>query len=427
MKLKILFLAANPLDSRRLALDQEARAIDEALRRANFRDRFELETHWAVRIDDLQGLLLRHRPHIVHFGGHGSAASEIVLQDQTGRGVVVPPLALSLLFRILKDNIRCVVLNACHSAQQAAAIAQHIDCVIGISDRIDDRSSRHFAAAFYQGLAYARTVKEAFELGKLQIALHGLEEENQLQLLGAADAAGVRLFESSDAEGSSADPPPDETRISNSGGVAVGAGSAAAGERGVAIGGNADNSTIITGDNSRQSQIDTGGGTYVAGNVNSGSGGFIGRNKIVYGDEVAGDKIGGDKIGGDKISMGDISNSKSVAIGAGASSTYAENASTAHVGDPLAHLFAPLVTVVAAKAPGEHALRRVEALKTEVSKRNAANDKTTATLIQDLVRLVPEAVAAIGAAFASPLLAGVAGPVTDFVLEQIGAKSSADE
>jgi len=47
--------------------------------------------------------------------------------------------------------------------------------------------------------------------------------------------------------------------------------------------------------------INTQGGAFVRGNVNTGGGDFVGRDKIVHGDEVRGDKIGGDKIGGDSI------------------------------------------------------------------------------------------------------------------------------
>ena len=44
----ILFLAANPLRTERLALDREARAIQVELERSSYRDRLELATRWAV-------------------------------------------------------------------------------------------------------------------------------------------------------------------------------------------------------------------------------------------------------------------------------------------------------------------------------------------------------------------------------------------
>ena len=134
--IKILFLAANPADRVQLKLDAEMRDIDLALQQTAFRDRFDITGHGAVRAADLQGYLLRHKPDIVHFSGHGDPSSEIVLEDSSGKSHPVSVRALSQLFSVLKDDIRCVVLNACYSEQQAKAIAEHIDCVIGMSKTI---------------------------------------------------------------------------------------------------------------------------------------------------------------------------------------------------------------------------------------------------------------------------------------------------
>jgi len=109
--LKILFLAANPKDTDRLRLDEEIRGIDQALRQAEFRDKFEIAQQWAVRVADLQTHLLRYKPDIIHFSGHGSRASEIILEDGDGNSQTVPARALSQLFAVLKDNVRCVVMK----------------------------------------------------------------------------------------------------------------------------------------------------------------------------------------------------------------------------------------------------------------------------------------------------------------------------
>ena len=193
-KIKILFLAANPTDLTRLRLDEEVRGIDEALRRAQYRDDFDLEQLSAVRANDLQGVLLRHQPHIVHFSGHGSDAGEVCLEDDFGRAYAVPPDALSNTFRVLRDNIKCVVLNACFSARQAEALAGHISCVVGMSTEIDDRSSIRFASAFYQALAYGRDLQTAFELGRNLIELNNLTDEDVPKLLArTADPAQIRF------------------------------------------------------------------------------------------------------------------------------------------------------------------------------------------------------------------------------------------
>lgn len=181
--IKILFLAANPTDTGRLRLDEESRAIDQALRQSKFRDVFDIRSHWAVRVSDIQGLLLRHQPDIVHFCGHGSQSSEIVLEDNFGKSHGVSADALSDLFSVLKDNIRCVVLNACFSEQQARSIAEHIDCVVGMSQVIGDKAAISFATAFYQALGYGRDVESAFKLGRVQINLENLGEQDTPQLI----------------------------------------------------------------------------------------------------------------------------------------------------------------------------------------------------------------------------------------------------
>ncbi len=175
-KIKILFLAASPAEEAHLQLDQEYREIDEKLKKSRYRDVFELKSQWAVRIGDLTGYLMDHKPDIVHFSGHGSDTHEIILLNNKNESHPVSAEKLSDLFSVLKDNIKCVVLNACYSDGQAQAISKHIDCVIGMSDAIGDDSAIIFASHFYQALAYGRSVQDAFKLGCLQIDMENLDE-----------------------------------------------------------------------------------------------------------------------------------------------------------------------------------------------------------------------------------------------------------
>lgn len=192
---KILFLAANPKNTEPLRLDEEVRAIDEVLLKARFRDRFDLIPHWAVRVSDLQELLLRHEPHVVHFSGHGSNASEIILENARGNAQAIPAAALTGLFAALKGNIRCVVLNACFSKRQAQAIAREIDCVVGMSREIGDTAAIDFAASFYRALGFGKDVKTAYTLGCLQIHMENLHEEDtpKLKTRRGIDAATIVL------------------------------------------------------------------------------------------------------------------------------------------------------------------------------------------------------------------------------------------
>ena len=194
--IKILFLAANPKNTGRLRLDEEIRSIDQVLRHAEYREQFDLQQQWAVRVADLQSHLLRHQPDIVHFSGHGSKSREIILEGSAGKGHPVSARALSRLFAVLKDNVRCVVLNACYSENQARAIAEHIECVIGMSKAVGDQAAISFAAAFYQALGYGRDVKTAFELGCVQIDLEKLDEQDTPKLLALKGDPGQISFAS---------------------------------------------------------------------------------------------------------------------------------------------------------------------------------------------------------------------------------------
>jgi hypothetical protein len=179
---RILFLGANPTGAPGLRLDHEVREIDLALQRSEFRERFDLRQQLAVRPMDLQGALLRHRPEIVHFSGHGEVDG-IFLEDETGRVRKVEAGVLSRILGVFKKQIRCVVLNACSSQEQAEAIAKDIDCVIGMSVEIGDQAAARFAAAFYQALGYGSDVRTAFDLGCAQIDLDGLREGQTPQLI----------------------------------------------------------------------------------------------------------------------------------------------------------------------------------------------------------------------------------------------------
>lgn len=182
-RVRLLFLAANPATTTRLGLDEEARAIKNKIRAAEHRDAFEFITEWAVRPDDLLQALNEHRPHIVHFSGHGSGSEELIFAGDDGAAKSVGPHALGRLFLALADNIRIVVLNACWSSGLAQTIAESVDCVIGMRQAIGDRAAMQFAASFYRALAFGRSVQNAFEQGRVSLDLEAIEESNRPQLV----------------------------------------------------------------------------------------------------------------------------------------------------------------------------------------------------------------------------------------------------
>jgi len=179
---KALFLAANPVSTNRLAIDEEMRAIEQKVRAADHRDVLVFQSNWAVRPDDLLQLLNQHRPQIVHFSGHGSHAG-LSLAGNDGQSRPVTTRALTALFTTLKDNVRLVFLNACYSREQAQAFITSIDCVIGMKEDIHDAAAIVFASSFYRAIGFGRSIQEAFDQGRTALLLEGIADEDIPELL----------------------------------------------------------------------------------------------------------------------------------------------------------------------------------------------------------------------------------------------------
>jgi CHAT domain-containing protein len=156
-KIKILFLSANPKDTDKLRLDEEVREIKEAMKLAQKRDRFEVISEVAVRVDDLRRALLEHTPQIVHFSGHGAGSQGVALEDDSGKLKLVSTTALARLFKFFQSHLDCVFLNACYSEVQAEAIRQHIQYVVGMNKAVGDRAAIEFAKGFYDALGAGRS------------------------------------------------------------------------------------------------------------------------------------------------------------------------------------------------------------------------------------------------------------------------------
>jgi diguanylate cyclase (GGDEF)-like protein len=182
-KVRILFLAANPRGTPWIQLDEEIRAITKRIQESSHPDSLELISMWAVRTDDLLQGLNKHKPHIVHFSAHGTRVGEIIFVSEGGKPKAVGAKALRALFETLRDNVRVVVLNACYSKIQAAAISEVIDCVVGIQNSLQDSFAIAFAASFYSALGFGRSVQEAFEQGRVAILLEGGSEHDTPDLL----------------------------------------------------------------------------------------------------------------------------------------------------------------------------------------------------------------------------------------------------
>jgi hypothetical protein len=201
----ILFLAANPNGTDRLALDREARSIHAELKRSGHRDRFDFVTRWAAEPLDLLREVRELRPTVVHFSGHGGRAQgvggsrhgrdvvvEVTASDRDPHGLYfhgaldctqfVAPEAIAQTLDAAGPSVRLVVLSACFTETVAEALLAHIDCVVGMSGSVQDDAARSFAVGFYGGLGEHESIAVAFKQGRAAINLDGLPDIDMPQL-----------------------------------------------------------------------------------------------------------------------------------------------------------------------------------------------------------------------------------------------------
>lgn len=185
-----MILAANPKNTTQLRLAEEVREIEEALKRADNRSQFTLQTRWAVRPRDLMRAMTELKPNVIHFCGHGQAEG-IALEDNQGNAQLINLDGLTNLFKSFTNQVECVLLNACYSKSQAEAIGQYIDHVVGMEQEIKDKDAIEFAVSFYDALGAGETYESAYRLGCIAMQLIGSPEELLPSLLPSVSESSV--------------------------------------------------------------------------------------------------------------------------------------------------------------------------------------------------------------------------------------------
>lgn len=170
MKQRILFLAANPAGTNALQLDEEARAIEEEIRRSSRRDAFEFVTRWASRPLDLLRALRDVRPTIVHFTGH-AATDGICLVDDQGQPAQVTRETLFATFDAAGQFVKVVVLNGCSTELLAQALCEIVPVCVRTSAATRDVAARMFSVGFYGALASGESAARAAGQGRAAMLL----------------------------------------------------------------------------------------------------------------------------------------------------------------------------------------------------------------------------------------------------------------
>lgn len=181
-KTKVLILAATPNDQKLIRPDKEVAELRERMAAMPTQRRpLSFDSIYAARLDQIQQELVRQRPTILHFSGHG-APGILMFETDDGRSA---PLAADLLAMVLKGyrDIECLVLHACYTEEVARKCLPFVACVVGSTDAVDDESAPAFSYLFYQSIAAGMDYEQAFEMGTTEVAFKSRDAANAYKLL----------------------------------------------------------------------------------------------------------------------------------------------------------------------------------------------------------------------------------------------------
>lgn len=178
----VLFLASNPIDTHSLRLDAESRAIQEMIRKSDYRDTIKFETRWAVRTSDILQAINEVNPDIIHFSGHGAPNGDLAFENANGECKLVSKDAMAQTIMTLSDKVRLIFFNACFSSIQAQNIVEYVDAAIGMNTSIGDQAALVFASQFYSSIGFGKNLMSSFNQAKAALMLEGITEDRTPEL-----------------------------------------------------------------------------------------------------------------------------------------------------------------------------------------------------------------------------------------------------
>lgn len=176
---RVLFVAANPKGTAALRLQDEERAIREAIKLSPNQAAIHLEVLPAATVDDLRRALLKDEFDVVHLSGHGESNGPIFQNAESGEQPV-PMSGLQALFDQYPKT-GCVILNACWTL--SAFNTSIAPVTVGMDAPVGDKAAIEFARGFYDAMGAGVGIEKAIEQGQVAVKLKGLEASLPLKVL----------------------------------------------------------------------------------------------------------------------------------------------------------------------------------------------------------------------------------------------------
>ena len=194
-KLRVLYLTANPdateierveadgtyvREGVWLRVDREVRSVRQAIRGSRFRDRVEIHHMPAATSQDILEDINDHRPHIIHFSGHGGGQALYMESDNPDatEGVDLEFGLLAAALSATTTPPSLIVLNACETLDGAEELLNAAPVIIAMSENILDDAASVFAKQFYAAVASAQSVGAALKQSRVALEMASLDQED---------------------------------------------------------------------------------------------------------------------------------------------------------------------------------------------------------------------------------------------------------
>jgi len=188
---RILFVAANSINSTKLKVEIEKRVMKDAFVCKYGDDRWGdsilfLHTFWKSK-SDLPMDLSQYDPIILHFSCHGhKSALSLFEQDLAAQDLE----EFIASWTVSEKSLRVVIANGCHNDYIVQALCKHVDFVIGHATPVDDEDAVAFARVLYGHLGAGESLEMAFDAARLVCNLYRMN--------GLGNAAKFKLYPDND-------------------------------------------------------------------------------------------------------------------------------------------------------------------------------------------------------------------------------------
>lgn len=189
-KLRVLYLTANPDETKPIRVDAEVNNVLKSIRGAKYRDSLDLQVRPAATPQDLIDGINDLRPHVVHFSGHGNVG--ILAFDNASYD---NPDCEIMEFDVLAELLgatstppKLLVMNACKTLAGSNILLETVPVLIGMADSVGDAGAGIFASQFYAAIASAQPIGAALRQSKAMMKQALLRDDADLpQIVSRAD------------------------------------------------------------------------------------------------------------------------------------------------------------------------------------------------------------------------------------------------